>query len=373
MRRFLALLLCALLAGLSSCGLQPSGSPLTDLTAVEIRDRILASQPADFSEPLILMTAEEEAFTAYAAAAYGMEEGTWSGGAAGYSSGVGAAEVAVFQMADGDEAERAAGALAGYVESRAGDFFGYAPAEYELLEGALVLRRGEHVALVVCPNPEEAAAAFDGCFHGGTEVSPTARPTARPMQEGGYTAFDPPNEYDMTPYDGSAVAEAFLTGDRSALSAEEAELLELCEGVLAECVTADMSGYEKELAIHDWMVQWADYDHSHAAESLSPLAFLRDRKAICLGYANTFQILMDLLDIECITVVGAAYHSSEDHAWNMVRLDGDWYCVDVTWDDSGGHRYFNVTSDFMRATDHQWDYDGVPEAVSDAYAYRGQR
>ena len=84
---------------------------------------------------------------------------------------------------------------------------------------------------------------------------------------------------------------------------------------------------------------------------------------------------MDLLGIECITVVGASFGSSEDHAWNMVKLDGAWYCVDVTWDDPGGggqaiHRYFNVTSQFMRDTDHQWDYGAVPEATAEEYAYR---
>ena len=110
-------------------------------------------------------------------------------------------------------------------------------------------------------------------------------------------------------------------------------------------------------------------------QRLVPLGLLQDGTAICLGYASTFQLLMDLLGIECITVVGASFGSSEDHAWNMVKLDGAWYCVDVTWDDPGGggqaiHRYFNVTSQFMRDTDHQWDYGAVPEATAEEYAYR---
>ena len=101
----------------------------------------------------------------------------------------------------------------------------------------------------------------------------------------------------------------------------------------------------------------------------------------CLGYSTTFQLLMDLCDVECITVVGAAFDSMEDHAWNMVRLDGEWYCVDVTWDDptmgNGNtnsvvrHRYFNVTSQHMRDTDHQWDYLYVPEATATHYFWDG--
>ena len=79
------------------------------------------------------------------------------------------------------------------------------------------------------------------------------------------------------------------------------------------------------------------------------------------------------------SVEGTAYNGTSDHAWNQIRLDGEWYCVDVTWDDpvtSGrvseqtAHRYFNVTSDFMRETSHQWNEAEVPEADGTAYAWR---
>lgn len=110
----------------------------------------------------------------------------------------------------------------------------------------------------------------------------------------------------------------------------------------------------------------------------NPYGFLVDGVGICLGYTRTFQLFMDLLGIECITVEGTAYNYTADHAWNQVRLDGDWYCVDVTWDDpttSGtvsernAHRFFNVTSEHMRDTNHQWDEVSVPEATGTAYAW----
>ena len=66
--------------------------------------------------------------------------------------------------------------------------------------------------------------------------------------------------------------------------------------------------------------------------------------------------------VECLTVVGAAFNSTGDHAWNMVKLDGEWYCVDVTWDANGREqmggsyewRYLNLTSD-EKGKNHQWD------------------
>ena len=75
---------------------------------------------------------------------------------------------------------------------------------------------------------------------------------------------------------------------------------------------------------------------------------------------------MDVLDIECITVVGAGFSSREDHAWNMVKIDGEWYCIDATWDVGSVPRhfqYFNVSSEYMALSDHQWDYEAYPIAL----------
>ena len=159
--------------------------------------------------------------------------------------------------------------------------------------------------------------------------------------------------------------------------------------MLGELITDDMTDFQKELAVHDWIVEHGSYDqtvHSNPGHSgrtgyRDPYGILVGGYGNCMGYSTTFQLLMDLCDVECITVVGAAFDSMEDHAWNMVKLDGEWYCVDVTWDDptmgNGNtnsvirHRYFNVTSDRMRESDHQWDYLYVPEATATYYRWDG--
>lgn len=109
-------------------------------------------------------------------------------------------------------------------------------------------------------------------------------------------------------------------------------------------------------------------------DSDNPYGVLICHTGNCWGYSSTFQLFMDMLGIECITVYGTPNNGGVEHAWNMVRLDGEWYCVDVAWDDpiggSPGHTYFNVTSEYLRkGSIHHWDEASVPEAAGTDYAY----
>ena len=188
-------------------------------------------------------------------------------------------------------------------------------------------------------------------------------------------------------YDHAAVLTAWKKGDASALANKNALIYEACKYVIDEAIAANMSEYDKELAIHDWIVKWADYDKEAASnapdakpdpDNDNPYGLFYSKKAICKGYTLTFQLFMDMLGIECITVDGTSKSGAEPHAWNMVRLDGEWYCVDVTWDDpvSSGkvdlylyHRFFNVTSEYLKELDHQWDENKAPEATAETYRW----
>ncbi|MDE5897146.1 MAG: hypothetical protein K2H43_04970 [Clostridia bacterium] len=79
---------------------------------------------------------------------------------------------------------------------------------------------------------------------------------------------------------------------------------------------------------------------------------LVNRKAVCEGYTNAFKAVMDRLDIPCVSVHG--YHIREDgtsvpHSWNVVNLEGKWYNVDVTFNDTENNKekwLLMGTSDF---------------------------
>ncbi len=93
--------------------------------------------------------------------------------------------------------------------------------------------------------------------------------------------------------------------------------------------------YDKIKYVHDTLIKSIEYDSDFKNSHNIYGAFV-DQKVVCEGYAKAFKYLMDELDIECILVSGTATNSSgkeESHMWNYVKLNNQWYGVDVTWDD----------------------------------------
>ena len=71
-------------------------------------------------------------------------------------------------------------------------------------------------------------------------------------------------------------------------------------------------------------------------------------KSVCAGYARAFQLIMQKLKIPTYYVLGFA---KEDHAWNIVKLNGRYYNVDLTWDDTGSiFKHFNISDIDMEFT-----------------------
>lgn len=128
------------------------------------------------------------------------------------------------------------------------------------------------------------------------------------------------------------------------------------------CVSeAGSSDYSRALWLHDYLIYNADYDHSQNAYSYADGVLLYGR-GVCQSYALAYDMLLKAVGIDCVYVTGEAYSSSgvEPHAWNIVKLDGDWCHVDCTWDDPGtggqeNHSYFGLT-DALMARDHVWTY-----------------
>ena len=113
---------------------------------------------------------------------------------------------------------------------------------------------------------------------------------------------------------------------------------------------------EREEYIHNYIINNCDYDEEVAeseevqGNENDAYGVFVDGKAVCEGYSKAFQILCNKADIDCIQLMGIV--DSDNHVWNCVKIGGDWYQIDVTWDDVDdfiydSHEYFNLTDSLM--------------------------
>ena len=130
------------------------------------------------------------------------------------------------------------------------------------------------------------------------------------------------------------------------------ENIEIFEEAVAELVlqaSACSTDYEMEKAVHDLILSEVSYA-SDADYNQTAWSALVGRETVCAGYAKAFQCVMNELGITTYYVVGTSMN--QGHAWNIVCLDGEYYNVDLTWDDqrSISYAYFNLTDEEFAST-----------------------
>lgn len=164
---------------------------------------------------------------------------------------------------------------------------------------------------------------------------------------------------------------------------------------------SNLTPYQLELYIHDFIIDRCEYDTSlqssenipaDKASAFDPYGVMVKGIAVCEGYARTFQMLCNGVGIRCINIIGES--EGELHMWDAVELDGDWYYVDPTWDDKDNNAfsydYFNITTEqltvdhefsplYTDMTDEQICGDGtlnaltsnflIPQCTNSAYNY----
>lgn len=147
-------------------------------------------------------------------------------------------------------------------------------------------------------------------------------------------------------------------------------------------INGNMTDFDKIMTVHDYMVLNYEYDYDvasvppeeqaavdyyHPSYSLETMV---EKKGVCQGYAFSFMYMMEKLGIECVFVSSDAMN----HAWNLVMLDGKWYHIDVTWDDTDtltqvGHTFELLSSERIRSlSDAHYGFD-LGELVADSTLY----
>ena len=123
-------------------------------------------------------------------------------------------------------------------------------------------------------------------------------------------------------------------------------------------VDRKMTDVEKALVLYDYLITSADYPESlgvgsdgldiYKDDAYKATGFFIDREAVCAAYAKLYAILLNESGIPAVTV------ENDDlfHEWVMLKVDGEWYHADITWDDpyyEDGYTYLYDSND-----DH-WD------------------
>ena len=135
---------------------------------------------------------------------------------------------------------------------------------------------------------------------------------------------------------------------------------------------------DKEIELHDKLCDIIDYyaytDINKIPQDKHTIyGALINKSAVCDGISKAMQILLDRCNIENILVIGKI---DELHAWNLVKLEDEWYNLDLTSDKSikGDtkyiiHSYFNVTSYEIEKTHSIENKENLPVAMGTKYNY----
>lgn len=190
----------------------------------------------------------------------------------------------------------------------------------------------------------------------------------------------------VTEYPGERMADAFLSGDSSMLSQTESQVLDDALGMVINWTSIASDPWELELLIHDYLSENVLYltgdvnftDPTNIPRELTAIGALQDGRANCQGYVDAFYLLGTLagLTVDRMYVEDASGY----HVVNTIYLDGQWYIVDVTYDDMDDdsilhHYLFNVGTDRVR--EYVWEpeleYRPIAKETGPLfyYAYQG--
>lgn len=158
----------------------------------------------------------------------------------------------------------------------------------------------------------------------------------------------------------------YTVRDKREKEKKDLELNQIIEQLLYEAIHEQMSDYEKELALHDALIEKVSYYSFEDIEKIpvdkhTAYGALVNNSAVCDGISKAYQLLLKEAGVESIMVTGKIGEIA--HAWNIVKIDDEYYHVDPTSDaiDINNkkqvmHRYFNLSDKELDKT-HTLDKD----------------
>ena len=181
------------------------------------------------------------------------------------------------------------------------------------------------------------------------------------------TVLDQTNNY-------KAIAKAYKSGNSSRLSYTDKKVLSKVKKILSQNIRSGTPDEEKALVLHDWICKNATYESytkGNVSGQVNYVDVLFKGKACCAGYSGVYQLFMQCLGIDNQVAI------SQTHGWNVVKIDGKWYNVDITYDYNHGngirHTYFLKSDKWLpRGRSHMANKKPCTSEDFETYPYTGK-
>lgn len=154
------------------------------------------------------------------------------------------------------------------------------------------------------------------------------------------------------------------------------ETTEKAKSIVASLTSEDMTDAEKALVLHDYIVDNTTYNTPVSQQkelygddwmNFTAYGPLMNGTAVCQGYTQAYNMLLNLCGIE----TRFAVNDADNHGWSLVKIGGNWYHTDTTFDDPVGtvdhvmHDYFLNSDKAIIGTYGHSGTDNITETCDD--------
>ncbi len=172
--------------------------------------------------------------------------------------------------------------------------------------------------------------------------------------------------------------------DNETYIGQKAELEAVCNEFISSLPDSE-DEFLTELEIHDFIVKNCVYKlEEEEFVYSSSYGALVNGEAACEGYSKAAKLLFDLAGMESAVVSGVSDNNEDPegpHMWNAVKVNGDFYYLDCTWDDPVSkngeeiltYAYFNLNDEMISQTHSDFSYDFNCTATAENYFVKSNR
>lgn len=123
-----------------------------------------------------------------------------------------------------------------------------------------------------------------------------------------------------------------ITFDKTYTKEEIDALNKRVDEIINEVITEDMNDYTKIRTIHDYIINNSNYAPDELINDDDNIykkatGNLLNEYGICSGYADSMALFLEKFNIDNYKI------ASETHVWNLVKVNDEWFHLDLTWDD----------------------------------------